>query len=162
VVVLLNFREGGKGLGVGKIAEADQLQIALDTVVKSEKYDRYFNLDKDYFHSYAIHVKDGVSSGTNVKNYILPGSYFIGTMGVEGLPAGAYATSGYTLGILNVFVAGITGETSVIIKQVYSRMTNYDDDPPGYSKEYVRLCYMSSNKEKQHWTDWKQIALASV
>lgn len=36
--VLLDFRAGGKGLGIGKIAETDSLEIALDTVFMGDVY----------------------------------------------------------------------------------------------------------------------------
>lgn len=38
IEVLLNFRAGGKGLGIGKVAETDSLEIALDTVFNGDVY----------------------------------------------------------------------------------------------------------------------------
>ncbi len=38
VEVLLDFRAGGKGLGIGKIAETDNLEISLDTVFMGDVY----------------------------------------------------------------------------------------------------------------------------
>ena len=38
IEVLLNFRAGGKGLGIGKVAETDSLEIALDTVLMGGVY----------------------------------------------------------------------------------------------------------------------------
>lgn len=38
IEVLLNFRAGGKGLGIGKVAETDNLEIALDSIFMGNVY----------------------------------------------------------------------------------------------------------------------------
>lgn len=43
IKVLLDFRAGGKGLGVGKIAETDNMEIALDTIFMGDIYIKVAN-----------------------------------------------------------------------------------------------------------------------
>lgn len=73
--VVLDFRAGGKGLGIGKVAEADQLQVGMDAVFNGtvNGYDLNAVMGR-------LTVQNGtlITAGSDLNNiaYLKPGVYY--------------------------------------------------------------------------------------